>query len=313
MEQAEFNAKLRDLPTTEAELAEFLRDRSLDIMSELDELLRTTSWKKHRRETGRLPNRQHRLEECIDIYKLWLTTVQGLHFTQQELEDGFWRKSMVVRQRHSEEFLKQLDRPACVIDIDGVLCDYSGGFCTWIANRAPLFAKQAMAVYQSKDWIGRAEQFGMTETEWQGFKHEFRAGGHKRFMPLMPGAKEFLERCRDAGYLVILLTSRCIDQYPNIYSDTVSWLSDNQLPYDWLWWSLDKGERLIKEKALKWVKFVVDDDPRYVAQFLRVGLKVWWMQTVDHHQVLNVAPGQDHVQVVHSLDEIQIAQTTQGV
>src|SRR5437763_389761 len=104
-DQETFNALLREHPQAEDQVTEFLRDMGLNAVAEVDELLRTTTWKKHRRVAGHRPNREHRLEEVTDLFKVWLTIAQGLGFTKAELRDAYWRKSMVVRQRHSEEWV----------------------------------------------------------------------------------------------------------------------------------------------------------------------------------------------------------------
>ena len=303
-EQADFNSMLRVPLSDETATKEFLRDMILNLVSESDELLRTSSWKSHRRQDSR-PNREHRLEECIDIFKIWLTIVQGLGFSPSELEEAFWRKSMVVRQRHSEEWVKTLaDRPLWVVDIDNVLCDYTTGFCEWLAHRAPLFAPKTREVLARRAWVSRCDDLGMSEAEWQGFKHEFRSNGQKRRLPLMPGAKEFLHRLQGAGYGIVLLTSRPIDRYPNIYGDTLYWLYHNSLPHDWVWWATDKGERVIESGITKQIHGVVDDDPRYVTQFARLGLPVWHLQSTSHPTI--PMDMYQSVHAVHSLGDIPV-------
>lgn len=283
IEQSSFNLLLRPNGLqTEGETTEFLKDMGLNVLSEVDELLRTTQWKKHRRPPGRYPNRDHQLEELVDMFKLWLTIWQTLGYSVDEVEQAFWRKSMVVRQRHSEEWVRKLDHPAVVVDIDNVLCDYTRGFCDWIIHKAPLFAKKAKEIRDARSWFGKASDFGMTEGDWQKFKHEFRSRGHKRQLPPIDGAAKFLADLRRAGYYIILLTSRPIDRYPNIYTDTLYWLHDNGMVYDWVWWALDKKECLVENKAVQWIKFAVDDDPKYVEQFRVLGIPTYWMKTTKH-------------------------------
>lgn len=316
-EQVGFNALLRTSPVAAEAEIEFIRDMVLNIFSEGDELLRTTSWKKHRRaRNSRAPNREHRLEELVDMFKLWLTLVQSLGYSDEEVRQAFWRKSMVVRHRHSEEFvLRELDRPAVVVDIDNVICDYTTGFCTWIINRAPLFAKAAQTIMAERRWFGKAADFGMSEAEWQGFKHEFRSRGHKRYLPTMPGAKPFLDRLRDAGYYIVLLTSRPIDRYPNIFTDTLFWLRDNDLTFDWVWWALDKKECLIENQAVKWIRFAVDDDPKYVEQFRHLGIMSYWMASTKYPDLngYHYPVEERRVVVVKSLDEIPVTPVTNSM
>lgn len=317
-DQEAFNSLLREHPRSEEQITEFLRDMSLNLHSEIDELMRTTTWKRHRRSSTHRPNRDHRLEELIDTFKLWLTTVQGLEYTPDEIVQAYWRKSMVVRQRHSEEWIKKLDRPSVVIDIDNVLCDYTVGFLEWVLHRYPRFGEAAQRLMVARRFVAGPADLGASEVEWQEMKHEFRSRGHKRFLPTMPGAREFLLWCRGQGYLIILLTSRPIDRYPNLYTDTLWWLKNNELfLQDWLWWSGNKGECLLEHHAAKWVKFVVEDDPRHVEQFLRVGLTVYWMHTTNFGRTLvyeGPSEHRDRLHIVRGLSEIPalVTQTTTG-
>lgn len=309
-EQVDFNKLLREFPAADDQRRAFIRDMVLNLMSEANELLGTTTWKSHRRQDRR-PNREHQLEEVIDIFKIWLTIAQGLGFSADDLSQAYFRKSMVVRQRHSEEWVKHLTSPTWVLDIDNVLCDYIDGFCTWLADRAPLFAEKIHQVRKLRMYFSGSE-FGMTSAEWQGFKHEFRTTGQKRYLPVMEGAVEFVTRLRDAGYHIILLTSRPIDRYPNIYTDTLYWLNSVGLSYDWLWWASDKGERLIDSNALRYITGVVDDDERFVKQFAGLGLQTYWLVNDSVRPVSMDLSVYDNVHRVRALSDIAIAPVIGG-
>lgn len=307
-DQREFNALIRRLPQSEDELTAFVKEMVLNIHSESDELLRTTRWKNHRRNPNWMPNREHQLEEMIDLFKLWLTLVDTLQFSPQQVEEAYWRKSAVCRQRHAEEWVMRMDRPIAVVDIDNVLADYISGFCRWLGERAPFFAREADVLRERRAYLN-AESTGMTPEEWQRFKHEFRVTGQKRSLPLMPGAREFLDRLHAAGFLVVLLTSRPIDRYPNIYSDTIWWLRQNGLRHDMVWWALDKAERISLSGGMKMVRFIVDDDPHFINQCTRVGLRAVWLSSPTFKEAPKPSP---QLTVVERLADIDLSlyQTT---
>lgn len=125
-------------------------------------------------------------------------------------------------------------------------------------------------------WINN-ETLGLSTREWQVLKHEFRSSGHKRYLPAFKDARIFLEWCRSKGWLVILITSRPIDRYPNLFTDTVNWLNDYRLPFDLLWWATEKGDRLDEShvRMLSQIQFAVDDSPRFVAQFRNKGIRTY--------------------------------------
>lgn len=312
-EQAEFNALLRTPPHENGEgaIAEFVRDMTLNTFAECSELLQTTAWKLHRRDRRHQPNRDHRLEECIDLFKLWLTIVQGLGLTQEELEDAYWRKSMVVRQRHSEEWVKQIDSPFVVFDIDNVLCDYTVGFANWMRSNAPgVDYGKISRIITDRLWFSHGSDFGITDVEWNRLKHVFRSGGGFRALPPMLGAPAFLSRCRMAGFKIVLLTARCVDRYPNVYGDTLHWLQKYGFVYDWVWWSRDKGNRILEElDAKQYVKFAVDDDPKYVLQFAGAGFETFWLKgtnfNIDEKEADTIMSLKG-VKSIRQLDEISL-------
>jgi len=104
-EQEDFNDLFRHLPKGFEEQSHLTQHMVLCIMSELDEILNTIHWKHHRNISIK-PNPQQTLFECVDVFKYLITIIQAWGFTEKDFIEAFWKKSMVVRQRRSEEFLK---------------------------------------------------------------------------------------------------------------------------------------------------------------------------------------------------------------
>jgi hypothetical protein len=86
-----------------------------------------------------------------------------------------------------------------------------------------------------------------------------------------------LRWCHMQSFTVVLLTSRPIARYPNMYTDTVTWLHDNALVYDHIWWADNKADRILEGDIRHKIAFMVDDDPRFVKQAERLGIPVYWM------------------------------------
>jgi hypothetical protein len=277
-EQKDFNDLFRHLPKGFEERSDLTQHMVLCIMSELDEILSTIHWKHHRNITVKA-NPQQTLSECIDVFKYLITIVQAWGFTEKEFIDAFWKKSMVVRQRRSEEFLKNVNGKTAVIDIDGVLCDHNQGFMEWLQKYdCELYSAAIDKIRNSStgdyNHVSRHD-FKLTPTEWQELKHQFRISGYKEFMPAYADAKEFLSEIRRKNITIVLLTSRPIDRYPNLYADTVAWLKGEGLPYDIIWWSYDKANHVVENISNP--LFVVDDDLSLVNQFDAVNIPVYWI------------------------------------
>jgi FMN phosphatase YigB (HAD superfamily) len=158
--------------------------------------------------------------------------------------------------------------------------------CDWLPaqfdvpddSASPRLLQRIREIKESGEFIN-ARSLGIPEDAWQQLKHRFRVEGVKRRLPVFPDAYLFLERMRMDGYKIVLLTSRPIDRYPNIFTDTILWLNENRLPYDFVWWSLDKAERIVQMQDLQpRVRLAVDDDERFVKQFADIGIPTYWLQ-----------------------------------
>lgn len=275
-DQAAFNLLFRQPPADAAEMADQVRDWTLYTESELHELLGTTEWKRHRRISVQ-ENRAHRFEEGADVLKCVLSVLQVIGMTPEDAIEQYWRKTAVVRNRYAEEWTKRVEAPSAIIDIDSVLADYITGICDWLLMHCNEVDPYRIACLRDRGGWVNARSVGLSEERWQYYKHRFRISGAKRHLPVYADAKPFLERLHDHGLQIILLTSRPIDRYPNLYTDTLLWLQDRQLPFDFIWWSHDKAERVLDGRVQEHIHLVVDDDPKYINQFSALGLSCYWL------------------------------------
>lgn len=291
-DQAAFNTLFRKPPTNDTERAEQVKQFHLYIESELHELLRTMKWKTHRRDRVVAEiNRAHAEEECADILKTVLSLFQIMGLNLDDLHRLYWEKTAVVRQRYREEWMETLGDRLAIIDIDNVLADYVVGFGNWAVQELeamtpmPPGARSAINVIrgrQDRREFLSAHTVGLPDITWQALKHKYRTQREKRKLPVMPGASHFLRTLRERGYSIVLLTSRPIDRYPNLYTDTLLWLQYHDLPFDAIWWAADKGERILDGDTLKRIAFAVDDDYKYIRQYadMKVIPSIFWYTNV---------------------------------
>jgi len=304
-DQAAFNAQLRSVPHTEEDRTRLTKDFVLYLESELHELLRLQDWKGHRR-TEQHDNPAHRHEELVDAFKILISLCQYQGMESPDmLFSAYWLKTAVVKHRYQEEWKGTLQRPCAVIDIDNVLCDYVRGFCDWLFNNEYLLKHRQpnvdwqirlVEIRDAGPWIN-AKVLGVTEEDWQQLKHGFRISGGKRVLPVYPDARPFLDAVRRRNLQIVLLTSRPVDRYPNLYSDTLAWLSNNDLPFDYIWWANDKAEKVVEADIRKHIRLIVDDDPKFIRQYGQVGLNTYWL---DRRATLASVP-----EGAHRIDTLQ--------
>lgn len=278
-DQKEFNANFFPEAKSPEEKCSQTKEFVLCSISEMDELLRAIRWKIHRNVQPKL-NPEHIRNEMTDIFKYFVSKCLVWGITPDDVVKDYWRKSAVCRQRYVEEYLSTVSNEdkVAVIDIDGVLADYKEGLLRWIDKNIEVKTPYTRPVRNSKEWNCDADSLGISESLWQAIKHRFRTEKGKLDIPEYPGATHFMKTLRAKGYKIIVLTSRPIDVYPNIYTETVEWLKARDMPFDFLWWANDKKEKILESNLRNVVSFAVDDDERHINMYDSIGVKSYWVK-----------------------------------
>lgn len=250
-------------PRDEKQMTAVTKDYALHLIAEVVEVVQELSWRMHRSSKGEV-DRDNVLEELIDAQKFLMGLIQLWGFTYDNYVEEFKRKSTVVSQRFTQEqtFPELANHPCCIIDIDGVLASYPNFFYEWsIKNFYPTHSVHEFTrLYKSMNLLSR-----------EGLKKKYRQSGVKATMPLIPGAKELLHCVKRRSALkIILMTNRPYAEFYRIYPDTLFWLEKNDLPYDGIIWSRDKGIDALKN--FRNVCWAVDDNPENVKRFREAGI-----------------------------------------
>lgn len=281
-DQADFNTHFREAPapTFEQRTAD-TKELVLHLISECDELLRASgAWKPHRRETVR-ENPRAVLTELIDIFKYTVSIAQVHGFTVDDFLAMYWEKSMVVRQRYSQEFVQTLDRPFVIVDIDNVLADYIQDFVQWAYNKRWITTEIVVRFRDRPQYVD-ANSLGVSSSNYEKMKHEYRISGRHADLSLMPGTSEFMAWLKSKPWGIILLTARPIDKYPNLYGETLRWVLKHNLPGDFIWWARDKGQFVMEKGVVDQIVFAVDDEEGFAWQLSQQGIVTYHLTTTPH-------------------------------
>ncbi len=315
-DQAQFNAKFRPNPLGPAELADQVKDIVLHMQSELHELLNTVAWKKHRSMRAIRPNMAHTTEELVDVFKYFVTLCIMFDVDPEVLMKRYWEKSAVCEQRYIEEWVSAYARKepmarVAFVDLDNVIFDYVAHFGHFVQkDYLPDGSnwKRIQTLIDSRAWLS-AESTGIDARVWASLKHRFRVSGQKARMPLMPGAKEFLEALKTAGYVIIVMTSRPIDRYPNLMTDTVSCLQWHHLPYDHIWHGRSKFEVLSEMlDPMPATVVAIDDDADFIKEYVSLGLAPYHVTNgADVPVVAGAIRVQDLAEALNDLSGTRIA------
>jgi len=232
----------------------------LALSKEVYEVLDEIDWKMHTSKETEDVN-DNVLEECVDVLKYLFGIIQLNGFSVDNLYDKFVDKSKVVeakfRQEDVMDKIKASDKKIAFIDIDGVLADWPGGFLKWAGYKS---------LAQFKSEVDKKEQYRI--------KSEYRTCGVKATLDVLDGVRSFMESACEK-YNVVLLTARPYKKYFRIYSDTIKWLSDNDICYDAIVFDEEKEKYIINNFDPNQVAFCVDDDISNANKLHDSGFKVY--------------------------------------
>lgn len=196
-----------------------------------------------------------------------------------------------------------------IVDIDGVVADYRLGLLWWVNTNYPRLRDICYHHLNRKDtWIDH-NSMNVPYRVWLDILEKFRMSGGKMLIPTFPGAGEFFEFLQQRDLDVILLTSRPIDIYSNIYRDTVEWLQEKGFKYQLLLWSKSKADIVHKLRFTDEVVFAVDDEYGHCLQYADLGMRTYWL---DHYQKAGSQQEHPNIVVVHTLNDIIKQEASNG-
>lgn len=276
------NINKMDLTAKQEQTKEYI----LLLQGEIHEVLREINYKKHRVEPIDLKTGNIK-EEIIDVFKYWMSLAQLWFDHPEEIIQEYIRKSSVVEQRYKQEFQLDLMKEKKVIgvDIDGVLADYPKCFQDFILEKTGVWID-----LQGYDLYGEyAAVLGRGVAE--NLKKEFRESGQKRYIPVIPEAKDFLHRYHKKGYKIVLLTSRPYKEHKRIFADTIYWLNKNELVHDAIIWDEEKNYKAIQQFPN--MEFMVEDNGKFALNIAELGYPVYlidksYNQQVEHDNIIRI-------------------------
>lgn len=249
------------------EKVSWTKNHLLSIVKETMEVLdEIPNWKEHRNESSEFIL-SNLLEEIIDVNKFAVGLAQLWGMDAQGFYNEYMRKSIVVDQRWSQEQeLNLINKDAKIvgIDIDGVLGEYE----EWFLNFARI-------EYGMKYWYDSIKEMKdeIGSNAYEAVKHAYRQSGVKAHMPVRKGAIELTHKLKEAGYQIVILTARPYKTYSRIYSDTLTFLKDNDIKFDAIIWDEVKHLKIIKEFPK--LKFMIEDTPKIANEVASEGYTVF--------------------------------------
>lgn len=269
----------------------------LNIMSELDEVLREINWKDHKKERKEVIL-SNLVEEFIDITKFATGLFQLWGISYSEYKDEFMRKSFVVEQKYKQEKdfdLLNKDSKICGIDLDGVLFDWPAFFLEFIEK----------VTYQKFETIKEVKKV-LGQKQYDTLKHMYRQSGQKAKMRPKEYAIELTKTLKSLGYQIVILTSRPYEKYNRIYADTLEALKVNKFDYNVIFWDKNKCNKIIKE--IPQIRFLIEDEIGQALSVAQSGYKVFLLKSefsnhVEHENIIRVKNNLDLINKIKEMEE----------
>jgi len=162
---------------------------------------------------------------------------------------------------------------SCCIDIDGVLNYYPRPWLHFLKTRGHSFNKLIKA------------KKGLSYEDYVCLKKAYRKSEEKRFQPPRIGSVEFTEKLREKGYIIILKTSRPIDEHPHLIDWTYEWLNEHCFMFDEVVFNRFHVPQILSSHPD--LEFMVDDDAEMIAIMNGLGVKTFLFNG-DFNQILRV-------------------------
>jgi len=186
-----------------------------------------------------------------------------------------------------EIWAREKEKKVVAVDLDGVLVQYPE---CWIDYVNKKIKKNFKDLGEMKDML--------SYSEYRKLKRLYRTDGSKANLPAVEGATKFISGLQNAGYKIVIITSRPYHLYHEIYDATVRWLRNNKISPDFgIIWDAQKHWAVLRE--FPFLKFLVEDNAEIANQVARLGYKVYLLDNIYNRQ-----PLEKNCQRIFSLDEI---------
>lgn len=274
---------------TDADRAAEIKNLILGLHEEVTELGQATANYKRHILRVRPSDVGNVTEQLVDCFKYLITIAQLYGVSRHRFVEAFHEKSVVVLDKvQGERTRLERDTRLVCVDLDDCVADLS----EWLRKLNELHGG------------GPREHHTLLE----GHKDEFHSSGRFRDLPVIEGARDGLQRLKEAGYTIVIITARPHWQFKRIYADTLHWLDKHQIPRDLLLFDRDKVEVIHRDLAPAWPVSFIEDHPRNALALASARVHVLLYDRVHNREV----PDGEYITRVRDWNDILLALNAGG-
>lgn len=290
--QKQYNEEIRSFEEWTKD--EWTEKYLLGLVSEIDDILDSIKWKRHRQNGGYVAraNVGYDLADLtkyvLSLWELWGFDADAvIHFVND--------KSAVLEELYRQEFMAiPNDRLIVITDIDGTLGDWRRTFIDWaLATKSVSMERIDEATSLQLD-----SDLALRYPDYYKLKEDFESSGNYRNIILYPDTTPFLEWLKqEFDAFIIAHTARPWQRYYRIWGDTWGWITDNKFPIDQLRIGSDSRVLLATQLGGDNV-LMLEDDPGLMLRAAHSGIRV-----IAREHPYNMGVKHEHIRMVGRLTD----------
>tara|TARA_B100001287_G_scaffold271995_1_gene273074 strand:+ start:707 stop:1687 length:981 start_codon:yes stop_codon:yes gene_type:complete len=276
------------------EKEEMLKTLSLSLHGEISKIVSSTNYKYYDRKEPEI-DKGNVLFKTVNAFRYLLAIMNLNGITEDEFLEAFYQKDNYLHKKTKTWKLKNSDKPVVVVDIDDVLLGFREYFNTWLENQYNIEIDRDSTQYYSSIAV---KEIGLSP---ESVFEEFMSNNELLNIPALSGSKEMLERLKDLGYEIQLLTSRPSSNLKCKYHTHQS-LLDNNLYFDKLNFAQEKYIWLAKQDFYinGRFAFAIDDSPKHVEEYVSHNVHVV-MPYYEYNKHLAIRSDPKSFQLLHDV------------
>lgn len=266
--QKEYNTKILGTNLTDQQIERHTQELALCAHAELSSIVNATNFKKHHGNLEKV-DRDNILFESIDVLR-YIQAIQNIwNISPDEIEDAFIAKNTYLNARKRIQDNPWKGQPVAIVDMDDVIVDFRVGFANWLNENYGILPD-----VESKEYYFISALSKIDVNPEEVFSNFVADNGFAKLAP-NPGAANFINSLKEAGYWIQILTARPEEDLRCMYN-TYQWLEENNIDYDDIAFSTEKFRWCAKSKYYDHdaISFAIDDSPKHAEDYAKHGICV---------------------------------------
>jgi len=272
-EQKDYNEAIRSQnPEWRLHRHEWAETYLLGLVSEIDDILDSLKWKRHRKGEDPRPLQSNLSNDLADLTKYVLSLWELFGFPADSVLYSVHNKTQVMQELFRQEFEEiPTDRLVVITDLDGTLADWRASFIDWAWA---MMNVKMEPIEDGRSSLQLDSDLAMNYPDYFRLKEEFESGGNYSALKIYDDAATFLHWLKNEFQAYFIAhTARPWNRYYRIWGDTWKWIMEHKLPIDQLRVGSESRILLASEIGGENV-LMLEDDPGLMLRAAHSGIRV---------------------------------------